>query len=155
MRKPLVPLLLAVAALSLSAAPAARAATELRCPSTLMVQAQPDAPSGWSPYPGKDSHPLVGVTIIEGDRAAQMASAARVTLAPDREVRRGRSLIQVWEFPGARKDTIFLLCRYRGTEATLAADLPRGTRRCTVTLELDARGEWIPEPKGPIQNECR
>ncbi|MFD1624322.1 STY0301 family protein [Azospirillum griseum] len=153
MRPQPIPLVLAAFLASLSAP--ALAATELRCPPSLMVQAQPDAPSGWSPYPGKDSHPLVGVTIIEGDRAAQMASASPVTLAPDREVRRGRSMIQVWEFPGARKENVFLLCRYRNTQATLAADLPRGVRRCTVTLELDARGEWVPEPKGPIQTDCR
>ncbi len=133
----------------------ATAATEIHCPPSLLVQSQPDAPTGWSPYPGKDSHVLSGITLTEGDRATQMAAAAPATLAPDREVRRGRSLIQVWEFSGPRRENVFLLCRYRNTQATLAVDLPRGVRRCTVTLELDARGERVEEPKAPLQTDCR
>lgn len=133
----------------------AMAATEIHCPPSLLVQSQPDAPTGWSPYPGKDSHVLSGITLTEGDRATQMAAAAPATLAPDREVRRGRSLIQVWEFSGPRRENVFLLCRYRNTQATLAVDLPRSVRRCTVSLELDARGERVEEPKAPLQTDCR
>ncbi|WP_298379819.1 STY0301 family protein [Azospirillum sp.] len=149
-------LLFVTAALLLPlASQTATAATEIHCPPSLLVQSQPDAPTGWSPYPGKDSHVLSGVTLTEGDRATQMAAAAPATLAPDREVRRGRSLIQVWEFSGPRRENVFLLCRYRNTQATLAVDLPRSVRRCTVTLELDARGERVEEPKAPLQTDCR
>lgn len=83
-----------IAALLLTAtATQAPAAQGLDCPASLTVQAQPDAPGGWSPYPGRDSHSFAGISIVEGDRASQMTSAAPATLAPDREVRRGRSIV--------------------------------------------------------------
>ncbi|WP_372398995.1 STY0301 family protein [Azospirillum sp. HJ39] len=147
--------ILVTAALLLAAAATPVSAAGLDCPASLTVQAQPDAPGGWSPYPGRDSHGFAGVSIVEGDRAAQMASAAPATLAPDREVRRGRSLLQVWEFAGPRRETVFVVCRYRDTQATLAADLPRSIRRCTLTLETDIRGAVLEEPKTPPRLDCR
>jgi len=139
----------------LPAAGSALAATELRCPPALTVQAQPEAPGGWSPYPAKDLHSFAGITLIEGERASQMASDAPASLAPDREVRRGRSLVQSWEFAGPRREPVFLLCRYRDTRATLAIDLPREIRRCTLTLETDLRGAVVEEPKNAPQLACR
>lgn len=56
---------------------------------------------------------------------------------------------------GGVSQNVFLLCRYRNTQATLAVDLPRGVRRCTVTLELNGRGEPVAEPKAPLQTDCR
>lgn len=142
---------------ALTATPAAAgAATELRCPPSLTVQAQPEAPGGWSPYPAKDLHSLAGATLVEGDRAARMAeSAAPAPLPADRELRRARALIQAWEFPGPRREPVFLLCRYRNTQAALAIDLPRDTRRCTLTLETDLRGTPVEEPKTAPQMACR
>lgn len=148
--------ILVIAALALCAvARPAPAATELRCPPSLTVQAQPEAPGGWSPYPAKDTHSFTGITLIEGDRASQMTASAPASLAPEREVRRGRSIVQAWEFPGARRENLFLLCRYRNTQATLAIDLPREIRRCTLTLEVDARGSVVDEPKTAPQLSCR
>ncbi|ANC91252.1 hypothetical protein A6A40_04660 [Azospirillum humicireducens] len=149
------PIFVIAALLPTAAATPAPAAQGLDCPASLTVQAQPDAPGGWSPYPGRDSHSFAGISIVEGDRASQMTSAAPATLAPDREVRRGRSIVQVWEFSGSRRETVFLLCRYRNTQATLAADLPRHIRRCTLTLETDIRGAVLDEPKTLPQLDCR
>lgn len=149
------PILVMAAVTLCGVAGPALAAAELRCPPSLNVQAQPDAPGGWSPYPGRDSHSFTGISLIEGDRATQMASASRAILAPDRETRRGRALVQAWEFAAARRETVFLLCRYRDTEATLAIDLPRSVRRCTLTLETDARGAPVEDPKTPPQLACR
>lgn len=143
------------AALLLASAAPAEAAAGPQCPASLTVQAQPDAPGGWSPYPGRDSHGFAGITIVEGDRAAEMTSTAPATLAPDREVRRGRSIVQVWEFSGARRRNVFLVCRYRDTQATLAADLPSHVRRCTLTLATDIRGTVLDDPKTPPQLDCR
>ncbi|CAO3422197.1 STY0301 family protein [Azospirillum endophyticum] len=148
-------ILVAAAFLLTAASSSAQAAGGLQCPASLTVQAQPDAPGGWSPYPGRDSHGFAGISLVEGDRAAQMTAAAPATLAPDREVRRGRSLVQVWEFTGARRENVFLVCRYRDTQATLAADLPRQIRRCTLTLETDIRGAVPEVPKTPPQLDCR
>ncbi len=142
-------------ALLLATAAPAQAAGGLQCPASLTVQAQPDAPGGWSPYPGRDSHGLAGITLVEGDRATQMATASPAALAPDREVRRGRGIVQVWEFTGARRRNILLVCRYRDTQATLAADLPSHVRRCTLTLETDIRGTVLDDPKTPPQLDCR
>lgn len=149
------PIFVIAALLSTVAATPAPAANGLDCPTSLTVQAQPDAPGGWSPYPGRDSHGFAGISIIEGDRASQMTSAAPATLAPDREVRRGRSIVQVWEFPASRRENVFLVCRYRNTQATLAADLPRQIRRCTLTLETDIRGAVLDDPKTLPQLDCR
>ena len=150
MRPFFVTALLLIAALS----PPALAAGP-QCPPTITVTAQPEAPGGWAPYPGRDSHGFVGITLIEGDRTAQMASASRTTLAPDSETKHARKLVQLWEFDAAQRGKLFVLCRYRGTEATLAADLPRQTRRCTLTLETDIRGEVLDEPKTSPQLDCR
>ncbi|QCN96315.1 hypothetical protein D3093_01390 [Azospirillum argentinense] len=136
-----------------TAAPAL--ANEVRCPASLTVQAQPEAPGGWSPYPAKDQHAFAGVTLVEGDRAAQMAAPAPTALEPDRNLRRGRSDIRQWDFPAARRDNVFLICRYAGTQATLAIDLPRTVRRCQITEETDARGIVLDKPATPPQFLCR
>ncbi len=130
-------------------------AAEVRCPATLTVQAQPDAPGGWSPYPAKDSHAFSGISLVEGDRAKEMASPAPATQAPDRSLRRGRSETQQWDFIGPRRDNVFLICRYMGTQATIALDLPREVRRCQFTFEIDARGAMVDSPRTPPQFLCR
>ncbi|PWC87758.1 hypothetical protein TSH100_09355 [Azospirillum sp. TSH100] len=147
--------LFVTACLSLAAISSPTLAAGPQCPPTITVTAQPEAPGGWAPYAGRDSHGFVGITLIEGDRATQMASASRSTLAPDNEAKHARKLVQVWEFDAAQRGKLFVLCRYRGTEATLAADLPRQTRRCTLTLETDIRGAVLDEPKTPPQLDCR
>ena len=129
-------------------------ANEVRCPASLTVQAQPEAPGGWSPYPAKDQHAFAGVALVDGDRATQMA-AAPAALEPDRSMRRGRSEIRQWDFPAARRDNVFLICRYNGTQATLAIDLPRTVRRCQITEETDARGMVLDKPATAPQFLCR
>lgn len=150
MLRPLAPLALLVAAI----APPALA-EEVRCPPSLTVQAQPEAPSGWSPYPAKDQHTLAGVALVEGDRSALMATPAPAALEPDRSLRRGRSEIRQWDFPAARRSNVVLICRYGGTQATLAIDLPRTVRRCQITEEIDARGTVLDKPTTPPQFLCR
>ena len=130
-------------------------ANEVRCPASLTVQAQPEAPGGWSPYPAKDQHAFAGVALVEGDRTAQMTSPAPTALEPDRSLRRGRSEIRQWDFPAARRDNVFLICRYAGTQATLAIDLPRTVRRCQITEETDARGMVLDKPATAPQFLCR
>lgn len=125
-----------------------------QCPTTLTVTAQPEAPGGWAPYPGRDRHDFDGLTFIEGDRATQMATTLRATLAPD-ETRHARRLVQLWEFDAEERGKIFLLCRYRGTDATLAVDLPPRIRRCTLTWETDIKGDVLDDPKKPPQLDCR
>ncbi|KAA1053468.1 putative 16.3 kDa protein in trpG 5'region (ORF1) [Azospirillum argentinense] len=143
-----------LAVLAATTAPPARA-DEVRCPASLTVQAQPEAPGGWSPYPAKDQHAFAGVTLVEGDWASQMAAPAPAALEPDRSLRRGRSEIRQWDFPAARRDNVFLICRYAGTQATLAIDLPRTVRRCQITEETDARGMVLDKPATAPQFLCR
>ncbi|WP_449226835.1 STY0301 family protein [Azospirillum argentinense] len=144
-----LPLLAVLAALA--ATPAF--ADEIRCPPSLTVQAQPEAPGGWSPYPAKDQHAFAGVALVEGDRATQMA--APTALEPDRSLRRGRSEVRQWDFPAARRSNVFLICRYNGTQATLAIDLPRTVRRCQITEETDARGIVLDKPATAPPFLCR
>ncbi|MBK3737227.1 hypothetical protein GAY29_30070 [Azospirillum brasilense] len=145
--------------LAILAATGPALADEVRCPPSLTVQAQPEAPGGWSPYPAKDQHTFAGIALVEGDRTAQMASsslaAAPAALEPDRSLRRGRSEVRQWDFPAARRDNVFLICRYNGTQATLAIDLPRTVRRCQITEETDARGMVLDKPATAPQFLCR
>ncbi|WP_244434059.1 STY0301 family protein [Azospirillum sp. B506] len=119
------------------------------------MTAQPEEPGGWSPYPGRDNHGFIGITLIEGDRATQMATTFRTTLAPANETRHARKLVHLWEFEADQRGKIFLLCRYRDTEAALAVDLQRRIRRCTLTWETDIRGDVPENPKNPPQLDCR
>ena len=128
---------------------------EVRCPPCLTVQAQPEAPGGWSPYPAKDQHAFTGISLVEGDRTERMASPAPAALEPDRSLRRGRSETRQWDFPAARRSNVFLVCRYAGTEATLAIDLPRTVRRCRIVEETDARGMVLEKPAAAPQFLCR
>lgn len=146
-------LLIVPLAITLSAAPAL--AAEVRCPASLTTQAQPDAPGGWAPYPARDSHAFSGASLVEGDRAKEMAASAPAALAPDRNIRRGRSETQLWDFVGPRRENVFLVCRYAGTQATIALDLPREVRRCQLTYEIDARGTMVDSPRTPPQLLCR
>jgi len=130
-------------------------AADVRCPPSLSVQGQPEAPTGWTPYPAKDSHTFSGVSLVEGDRAKELASPAPATLAPERTVRRGRSTTQNWDFIGPRRENVFLVCRYTGTQATIALDLPRDVRRCQFTFETDARGNIVDDPRKAAQFLCR
>ncbi|MBP2312360.1 STY0301 family protein [Azospirillum soli] len=143
-----------LAALILLAASTAVAA-EVRCPPSLGVLGQPEAPTGWTPYAAKDSHAFSGVSLVEGDRVKEMASPAPAALAPERTVRRGRSATQVWDFVGPRRENVFLVCRYAGTQATIALDLPRDVRRCEFTVETDARGNAVDDPRKAPQFLCR
>ena len=104
-------------------------------------------PNVFVPY-----HVVVPAAVLHANRVVATSPAA---LAPDREVRRGRGIVQVWEFTGARRRNILLVCRYRDTQATLAADLPSHVRRCTLTLETDIRGTVLDDPKTPPQLDCR
>ncbi|MDQ2101351.1 STY0301 family protein [Azospirillum isscasi] len=148
-----IAILLVFAAAQALAAPAL--AAEVRCPPSLTVQAQPEAPGGWSPYPAKDQHAFAGVSLVEGERTEQMISPAPAALEPDRSLRRGRSETRQWDFPAARRNTVFLICRYAGTQATLAIDLPRTVRRCQITEETDARGVVPEKPAAAPQFLCR
>lgn len=149
--RPALPFLLAL----FLALPGAALAAEVRCPPNLTVQGQPDAPSGWTPYPAKDTHAFSGITLVEGDRAKEMASPAPATLAPERTVRRGRVMTQAWDFVGPRRENLFLICRYTGTQATIALDLPRDVHRCQFTFETDNRGAVVEDPRKPPQFLCR
>ena len=84
-----------------------------------------------------------------------MASPAPAALEPDRSLRRGRSETRQWDFPAARRSNVFLVCRYAGTEATLAIDLPRTVRRCQIVEETDARGMVLEKPAAAPQFLCR
>ncbi|WP_454018203.1 STY0301 family protein [Azospirillum sp. Marseille-Q6669] len=154
MPRTLIPLIILLTILvTATAGPAL--ANEVRCPASLAVQAQPEAPGGWSPYPAKDQHAFVGVALVEGERPTQMAAPAPAALEPDRSLRRGRSEVRQWDFPAARRNNVFLICRYAGTQATLAIDLPRTVRRCQITEETDARGIVLDKPATAPQFLCR
>ena len=143
------------AALLLATSAPAQAPRGRQSPARPTGPAPPPAPPPAVNSSSSGMSSFAGITIVEGDRASEMTSASPASLAPDREVRRGRSIVQVWEFTGARRRNIFLVCRYCDTQATLAADLPSHIRRCTLTLATDIRGTVLDDPKTPPQLDCR
>lgn len=131
-------------------------AADLTCPPTLEVRSTPDAPGGWSPYPARDGHGFAGAFFYEGSRETVMAATPPpVPLAPSRVFRHTRFTSQFWEFIGPRTKNVVLVCRYGGTKAAIAIDLPRDVHRCEQAVATDRRGTPLDQGKEPPRFLCR
>jgi predicted S18 family serine protease len=126
--------------LLLAAAGAARAQT-VSCPASITVLETVQAPAGWQSGAVKAVHKFERVSIFNGKQGGQ-----EYDLAPDDEKGSGRAVVQTWFLKDYRSMNLFMRCRYRGTEATLAIDLPPPLETCTFTFELRKDGAIIGEP---------
>ena len=130
MRRPFV-----YCALCLTLAVAAGAAEPTRCPATASGEAHLRAPDGWTAAAVDAVHSFERIELFAGQMGEQTKEAP-ASLAPDDERRSGRQLTQVWRF-GSETGGVVLVCRYRGTPATLAIRLPADVATCEQTIGWD------------------
>src|SRR5262249_41845087 len=141
--------MLAAAALALLAAPAA-AQTAFRCPDTIQVNEQPAPPAGFNGEAGRAEHRFLQASFFEGAQSDRSGS-----LAPDSDRRRGNVVTQVFTFANPRQRPVYVLCRYRDTQATLVADLPAAVTTCTLIFAYNARTGVVGTPQRPQLMQCR
>jgi hypothetical protein len=131
---------------------AAGAAEPPRCPATASGEARLRAPAGWTADAVEAEHPFERIEIFAGQMGEQTKQAP-ASLAPDDERRSGRRLTQVWRV-GGESGGVVLVCRYRGTPATLAISLPAGIATCEQTLGWDPKRGVIDDPVAPPTMRC-
>lgn len=126
-----------VVGLAAFAGEGAFAAEGFTCPASIEVNETPTAVEGWTADVGKTTHDFRHVSFFDGDPKNM------VDLAPDEQVS-GKNLKQTWEL--ATEAGITVVCRYRDSAATFTAKLPAGLKSCTLTGEVDGKGEILGTP---------
>jgi hypothetical protein len=117
---------LLLAALTMAAG-CATAADQVKCPAQVDVRQQIAAPvAGWSAVMDDLPQRLAGITFFDGK------PADKASLAPDSEAKANGKSISTWKF-GADGRPVWVACRYAWTTVTLARELPRQVRACSVT----------------------
>jgi hypothetical protein len=136
----------------LAGAAAVGGAEPPRCPATARGEAHLRAPAGWTADPVAAAHPFERIELFAGQMGEQ-AKEAPASLAPDDERRSGRRLTQVWRV-GGETGGVVLVCRYRGTPASLAISLPAGVATCEQTVAWDAKRGVVDDPAAPPTMRC-
>ena len=146
--------LLATAAAALLAAPAAAQApassSAFRCPDIVQVTEQPAAPAGFNAEPGRAERRFLQASFFEGAQNDRSGS-----LAPNNDQRRGNIVTQVYTFTNPRPRPVYVLCRYRDTQAALVVDLPAAVTTCTLIFAYNARTGAVGTPQRPQLMQCR
>jgi hypothetical protein len=140
------------AALCLTLAVAAEAAEAPRCPATATGEARLRAEAGWTGSAVEAVHPFERIELFAGPMGEQTKEAP-ASLAPDDERRSGNRLTQIWRV-GGETGGVVLVCRYRGTPATLAISLPAGVATCEQTIGWNAKRGVIDDPAAPPTMRC-
>ena len=130
----------------------ALAAEPPRCPPTAEGEARLRAPEGWTTAATPSAHAFERIELFAGAMGEQNKEAP-ASLAPDDERRAGRRLTQVWRLDGETGGVV-LVCRYRGTPATLAISLPREVTACEQTIGWDPKRGVIDDPDAPPTMRC-
>jgi len=84
---------------------------------------------------GQAKKPFDRISIYNGKQGGQ-----EYELAPDDDKKVRGKVTQSWSLKDYRSMNIFLRCRYQGTEAVLAQDIPTNVQTCTFTFEIDRKG---------------
>ncbi len=132
----------------------ASAAPPLRCPDRVTVDEQIQSPQGWIADPAQREHRFLRISIFNGTMGEQH-KAAPTELAPDTETRRGKLITQTWRLRDYRDANILLLCRYQGTNAQLAIDVPSDIETCEQTFEWDKKKGAVENPVTDPTMMCR
>ena len=109
------------------------------------------APAGWTAGAVEAVHPFDRIELFAGQMGEQTKEAPAL-LAPDDERRSGRRLTQVWRV-GNESGGVVLVCRYRGTPASLAISLP-DVATCEQALGWDAKRGAVDDPHAPPTMRC-
>lgn len=128
-----------------SAAQAVAAATDIRCPATL-VQApiSQGVPPDWVLRGAPAELPLQRAAFYNGD------PGALGSLAPDSTHRNGTTETSTWLFAGAEAAPVWIACLYRDGTSVVAKPLPPGVHRCTTRTRVTAMGD----PSGLLSVTC-
>jgi hypothetical protein len=141
----LVALFVVAVATASTARPVFAAATEIRCPSTLVQAPTPQSvPSDWIVRGAPDELSLQRAAFYNGD------PGGLGTLAPDSTHRSGTTETSTWNFSGDGSAAIWIGCLYRDGTAVVAQPLPPGVRRCTTRTRVTPMGD----PAGLLSVTC-
>ena len=113
------------------------AADGFTCPALIKVAETPTPVDGWTADAGTTTHDFRHVSFFDGDPKDM------VDLAPDEKVS-GKKLTQTWELKTEAGITV--VCRYHDSAATFTAKLPKGIAACTLTGQVDGKGEIVGTP---------
>jgi hypothetical protein len=89
-----------------------------------------DAAPGWEKAGVKGPAAFERISVFDG-LPAEMAD-----LAPTGEQTTGTRVTQTWDLTSSVKSRVYLVCRYRGTPATLTRILPATMRQCRLEFTL-------------------
>jgi hypothetical protein len=127
-------LLLLSTALLLAPAAPAQPAGAFTCPATFTVT-----------EPAKSEHAFQTVKIYNGNPGKE-----EYDLRPDDESKKGKSVRLTWVLKDYRSMNLFARCFYYDTKETVTKDIPAAVQKCTLTLQLDAKGTIF----GKSQMQC-
>lgn len=94
----------------------------------------------------KAEHALQTAKIYNGNPGKE-----EYDLAPDDDVKQGKSALLTWIVKDYRQMNVFVRCFYFDTKATITANIPPAINRCSVTLEMTANGTIV----GKTQMKCQ
>lgn len=109
-----------------------------RCPPEISVSwSIPEPPTGWDVSGAQEGrrvvHYLVSVTFSDG--APEDGAFLRPT--ETRELKGGGAVIEKYDFSDRVNPTIWLICRYGNTPATLSKSIPEELKSCEVMRPKD------------------
>ena len=105
------------------------------CPASVTDDVQP--PGGGS---AQVEHRFRDVSFYEGDPKANDG------VPSDDNSQGPRKLEQYWELTRSPGKPITMVCRYHGTDRTYVAVVPDNVKSCTLSGEMDERGEVLGSP---------
>jgi hypothetical protein len=116
-----------------------------------VVIEQPEAPAGYNGEAGRRrTRRFLQASFFAGAQNDRSGS-----LAPDSDQRRANVVTQVFTFANPRQRPVYVLCRYRDTQAILLTDLPPEVTTCTLIFAYDARTGAVGTPQRPQLMQCR
>lgn len=124
-------------------ATSAHAARALECPQTLDVAGSVSVPAGWQAIAPRGKPALEGITVYDR-HPKELASQVPTELPAENGFER-----MEWDV-GPDSSRMWLECRYRGTQHTIAKALPSGYGKCVAYYKQEKHG------LGPLMRfECK
>ena len=119
------------------------------CPVSLTVAESVAAPPNYEGAATRMSHAFAGVSLFDG------TPVELALLAPDTEKAKGARLTARWTFSSTRERTLYLICHYADTSATLARSAPPELTTCAISHLWDERTGIAEHPAVPPSFVCR